>query len=177
MNLRGFEIHRMWRGWGILFLILLQFLFNIYNIATIRNIGKKQNQIMLSLPWQTKIKLLASMSKRTLSLMHYKTRLQYLYMCSLGHKRICPAHGIKHTENIKIGNSGLSTSKNKNAYFFSVGLSPKWYDDGKYHEFLSCFNKYKPLLFYFITLADSHHNTPKTTETSADKPFLWCSSP
>lgn len=25
-------------------------------------------------------------------------------------------------------------------------------------------------LFYFITLADSHHNTPNTTETAADKP-------
>lgn len=64
----------------------------------------------------------------------------------------------------------ISTSKNKNVYLFSVGLPSKWYDDGKYHEFLICFNKSSTNPFYFITLADSYHNTPNTAETAADKP-------
>lgn len=46
----------------------------------------------------------------------------------------------------------ISTSKNKSVYFFSVGLPPQWYDDGKYHEFLSCFNKSSTNPFYFTSL-------------------------
>lgn len=106
------EFNRLWDLWDVQGLgysdsYFAQISLNTYNIATVRNIGKKQNKKMLSVPQQTKIKLLASMSRRTLSLMHYKTRFQYLYICSLGHKITHPSHGIKHTEHMKIWDSGL----------------------------------------------------------------------
>lgn len=141
------------------------------DITAVRNVEKKLNQIILSLPWQTKIKLLASLNSRTLSPMRYKARLGYLYICSLFCKITCPAHGVKYKkpmwkyENLVC----IYQQESKCIFIFSNTSPPKRHDDGKDHKFLSCFKKSSIKRFYFTSL---HLQTLNTTLQIQQKPLL-----
>lgn len=116
------------------------------------------------------------MNSRTLSLIHYKDRLWYLYICFLFCKITCPAHGVKYKKHMwKYENLVcIYQEKSKHIFIFSSTFTPtKWHDDGKDRKFLSCFKKSSIKRFYFTSL---HLQTLTTTFQIQQKPLLMSPS-